>query len=100
MKKNQDYYGPYPDKRYYGYNTFTKKNKEEFDKWCSTPKENKFNFQKEMFEYCFADVELLLRGCIVLKQSFLNLELDKELIGEDPFQYITIAHYVQKFIDI
>jgi len=32
VKANQDNIGPYPDKKYYGYNTFIKKNKEDFDK--------------------------------------------------------------------
>ncbi len=38
-----------------------------------------------MFEYCFADVEILARGCLKYRDLFL------EISNEDPFQYITIA---------
>ena len=49
-----------------------------------------FNFKKEMFEYCFADVEILARGCMKYREIFL------EISGEDPFQYITIAQLCTK----
>jgi G:T-mismatch repair DNA endonuclease (very short patch repair protein) len=75
----------------YGYNTKNKKDKKEFDQWYDNlPKNAVFNFQKEMFEYCFTDVELLARGCMLYRKLFIDIS------GEDPFQYITIAQLCTK----
>jgi hypothetical protein len=105
IEANQNYNGPYPDKKYYGYDMFTTQNKKAFDVWYlatttkvipETGKVQEFNFKKEIFEYCFADTELLLRGCLKLRDLFLQIELGGKVIGEDPFQYITIAQLCTK----
>ena len=64
--------------------------KKAFDDWYETKKNLEFNFQKEMFEYCFADVEILARGCAKYRELFLDIS------REDPFQYITIAQLCTK----
>jgi hypothetical protein len=72
-----------PDKAAYGYSTMNKAGKVEFDSWYDASMT--FNYQKEMFEYCFSDVEIHSRGCLEYRNLFLQISL------EDPFQYITIA---------
>ena len=83
--ENQAYVGNYPDKKYYGYEQMTKNNKEDFNIWYETVKDQEFDFQKEMHKYCKSDVDILRRGCLTLRQLFLDIS------GIDPFQYVTIA---------
>ena len=83
--ENQNYIGTYPDKKYYGYEEMTKKDRKEFDTWYETVKDKEFNFRKEMYEYCKSDVDILRRGCLKLRELFIKIS------GIDPFRYITIA---------
>src|SRR3989442_1559255 len=83
--ENQDYIGKYPSKEHYGYKNMTKKNKEDFDKWYDTVKDETFDFKKEMYKYCKSDVDILRRGCLKLRELFMQIS------NIDPFQYITIA---------
>ena len=93
IEENQRYKGVYPDKKYYGYNTMTIKNKELFDKWYyfkiwyDTVKDNEFNFKKEIFHYCLLDVLILAKGCTIFRDLFLKITTNYI----DPFQSITIA---------
>ena len=87
--ENQNYVGKYPDKQYYGYNNMTKKSKEEFDKWYDTVIDKQFDFKKEMYKYCKSDVDILRRGCLKLRELFMQIS------GVDPFRYITIASVCQ-----
>ena len=48
-------------------------------------KKTMFDLQKEFVEYCDSDVYILRRGCLELRNHFL------EIANIDPFQYITIA---------
>ena len=48
-------------------------------------KKTVFDFQKEFVEYCGSDVDILRRGCLEIRNYFL------EIANIDPFQYITIA---------
>ena len=83
--ENQNYVGKYPDKKYYGYECMTKNDREKFNKWYETTKDQVFNFKDEMFKYCKSDVDILRRGCLKLRELFLQIS------NIDPFQYVTIA---------
>ena len=82
---NQSYIGNYPEKVDYGYIEMTKANKKLFDEWYDTTKNMVFNFKEEMHKYCKSDVDILRRGCLQLKELFVQIS------NIDPFQYITIA---------
>lgn len=41
--------------------------------------------KKELLEYCRSDVDILRRGCLKLREDFL------EIVNIDPFRYVTIA---------
>ena len=86
---NQDYIGEYPHKKYYGYNEMKKKDKKDFDTWYETIKDQTFNFKEEMYKYCKSDVDILRRGCLKLRELFLQAS------KIDPFQYVTIASVCQ-----
>lgn len=63
--ENQNYVVPIPNVKYYGVNTMENTARKQFLKWhASKVKENYiFDFQKEFFEYCDSDVDILQRGC-------------------------------------
>jgi hypothetical protein len=63
------------------------KERDEFLEWHKQKrKENYlFDFKKELYDYCNSDVDILRRGCLVLRNQFL------EIANIDPFRYITIA---------
>src|SRR5262249_2371207 len=84
-KCNENYSGPYPSKKHYGYDQMKKKDREEFLKWYDLVKNNIFDFKKELIEYCRSDVDILRRGCLELRKQFL------EIANIDPFRYLTIA---------
>jgi len=44
-----------------------------------------FDMKKELLEYCTSDVEILRRGCLKLREDFL------EIANIDSFIYVTIA---------
>ena len=82
---NQNYIGAFPCKAYYGYEYMKKCDREEFNKWYETTKNQIFNFKDEMYKYCKSDVDILRRGCLKLRELFLQIP------NIDPFQYVTIA---------
>ena len=93
-----------PDMKYYGPDTMSKSRREEFMTWYEENRNETFDFQKEMKEYCVSDVDILLNACCKFRQ------LLKEETGEmkqvytedcilktimvnsvDPFSFLTIA---------
>jgi len=87
--KNQEYVGPYPDKIYYGYDEMKKVDREKFHEWYKTTEGKTFNFKEEMYRYCKSDVDILRRGCMKLRELFI------QIANIDPFQYTTIASVCQ-----
>jgi len=83
--ENENYIGKYPEPEYYGYETMKKKERTEFLDWYESVKYEPFNFREEMQKYCKSDVDILRRGCLKLRELFL------QVANIDPFQYITIA---------
>jgi hypothetical protein len=84
--ENEQYVGPIPDKKYYGYNTMKAEARKAFLEWYSEKvAENYiFDLRKELKAYCHSDVDILRRSCIELRKEFLEIE------NVDPFQYITL----------
>ena len=87
--ENQSYIGTYPDQKYYEPEFFSLKKKLEFEEWYDKVKNKEFDFQKEIQEYCWSDVQLLTQGC--LKFRSINIQDTK---GVDPFRVAsTIASF-------
>ena len=94
-----------PDMSFYGHNEMSIERRKEFLTWYEKNKNNKFDFQKEMKEYCISDVDILLKACCKFRdllrketgeeELFLNPEdLSLKTIYKncvDPFSYLTIA---------
>jgi len=84
--ENENYIGPIPAKEYYCFDTMTPENRNKFIEWHDQ-KVNEgyvFDFAKEIAEYCDSDVDILRRGCLDLRKTFLDIA------NIDPFQYVTI----------
>ena len=83
---NENYVGPIPDKKYYCYDTMKEDERKKFIEWHSKKVEEGYIFDmaKELVEYCDSDVDILRRGCLIMRKDFL------EIGNIDPFQYVTI----------
>ena len=62
---HQNYAGSIPPKQYYDPDGMKPQDKEKFETWYKVQVERgeKYDFKKELLEYCQADVELLRKGC-------------------------------------
>ena len=83
--ENDNYIGPYPDKKFYGYTTMSSQDREAFDNWYSTISDKTFNFKKELAIYGKNDVVLLRNVCMKYRDEFILCA------GLDPFNYTTLA---------
>nr|DAC81392.1 TPA_asm: PolB-N [Pimephales minnow adintovirus] len=84
-RENIDYFGPYPDKKFYNYDNMSDKDQQKFDSWYSTVQGKFFCFRRQLKEYGINDVILLREGCMKYRSSFI------ECAGVDPFSFTTIA---------
>ncbi|XP_065222349.1 uncharacterized protein LOC135846916 [Planococcus citri] len=87
-KENENYMGPMPPILSYLPNKMKDGPRETFIKWYKQKwAENyQFDMKKELYEYCSSDVDILRRGCLSLRQTFLDIA-NIDLFSE----YITIA---------
>nr|XP_055068853.1 uncharacterized protein LOC129450248 [Misgurnus anguillicaudatus] len=97
--ENENYIGPYPDKKMYGYDTMSEKEREQFDDWYKTVEGEVFDFKKELALYGKNDVVLLREACMKYRDEFI------QCTALDPFRYTTLAsccmavyktHYLQR----
>ena len=86
-KCNENYVGPIPSKKHYGYNQMKPDERAKFLKrYDDRVSENYvFDFEKEIVDYCRSDVDILRRFSIKFREDFIQLE------NIDPLRYITIA---------
>lgn len=64
--------------------------REKFTPWYDEHKNDTFHFQKEITKYCRSDVDILIRGSLKFRNTFMTTRNDEE--GIDPFAHcITIA---------
>ena len=94
-----------PHKKYYDPDSMSKGRREEFLDWYEQHKNETFDFQKEMKEYCVSDVNILLQACWKFRQMLRNQTGIEEEVTDlenlmkvsilknavDPFSFITIA---------
>ena len=59
-KKNWHYVGEYPTPHYYTIEYMTAKEQTAFMKWYREKREEVFDFQEEMYDYCVSDVDILI----------------------------------------
>lgn len=85
--ENQGYEGPkLPPRESYDPDGMFEENRTEFNTWYAEHQNDRFNFQKELLEYCRSDVQILMEGCMAFRRLFMSVTKNV-----DPFQNITIA---------
>jgi hypothetical protein len=103
-RANQNYVGPYPELKYYGYDFMSTGDRKKLAEWYATKQGKTFNFREEMMQYCRSDVDILRRGCLEFRNLMIKVTtLTKETVqadrtttktfssGVDPFDFVTIA---------
>ena len=98
--ENLNYIGKYPHKNMYGYEYFNEDQQKRFDLWYKTVSSGVFDYKKDLYDYCDADVHLLATGILKFREIIL-----KSVQIEPFFNCSTIAclaHliYRQKFMPI
>ena len=84
-KANSGYLGKYPPLEAYGGDTKSTEARGELLQWYGSVKDQLFDFEKQLYDYCVNDVDILARSI----KKFRVLLMDKT--GLDPLNYITIA---------
>ena len=86
-KHNQNYIGPIPSKKHFGYNQMSSSERKDFLQWYQKKIDENYvyNFKNELREYCRSDVDILRRSMMKFREDFIKLE------NIDPLQYVTIA---------
>lgn len=84
-RENFGYVGPLPEKHFYMDCEMGGKTHSSFQKWYKEQDGKTFDFDTDIIEYCKSDVDILRRGCLQLRELFM------ELTDVDPFDSLTIA---------
>ena len=83
LEKNYAYIGPYPEISFYSPDTMSKECRDTFLKWHANQRGKIFDFQKEILEYCRADVSVLRESCTKFRCLMMELTCDSVQTGED-----------------
>jgi hypothetical protein len=87
---HNDYVGPLPAKKHYGYDQMSKDERDKFISWYEDHRNDTFDMKRDILEYCISDVQILKEGC----EAFRRVFIEKENI--DPFSQATIASTCMK----
>ena len=82
LPSHQDYRGPIPDLHYYDPDGMSPAKKAELEQWHAEQvrRNDTFDFQKELEDYCKSDVDILQNGCEKFCKEF------KSKAGFNPFE--------------
>ena len=78
-KQNQEYVGPFPEKKYFNIKNMSYEQQADFNKWYDSSvllykSENKlYNLQIELEKYCKQDVIILAKAILIFRSYLLNL---------------------------
>lgn len=68
---NQNYIGTYPEAQFYGEKYMIEEKRKTFFEWYNKVKDSVFDFQRELFDYCESDVDLLAKGCLAFRRIII-----------------------------
>jgi hypothetical protein len=101
LDENFHYIGPYPGVSFYGADSMSPDARESFLKWHKSTEGKIFDFQKEILDYCRADVAVLREACMKFRELVMTItstgvEYDSKgvrtYVGAiDPFTCSTLA---------
>jgi hypothetical protein len=73
-KENTDYVGPIPDVQYFGVDTMSNSERNEFLAWYERQKHcNVWNNKRVLEEYCQSDVTVLRQACHIFRRDFIQI---------------------------
>lgn len=70
--ENENYIGPLPPIEYYNPNTMKVEERSTFLKWYEEHKNDQFDMQRDIVEYCTSDVNILAEACLKFRKLFLD----------------------------
>ena len=94
-----------PDMHHYDPDGMMVSKREDFLQWYEIHKNDVFDFQEEMLQYCRSDVDILLRACMKYRQLMMNITASgtEEIVDDetsevqtvlsnpiDPFSFLTL----------
>ena len=71
--ENTNYCGPMPDVSFYDPDGMKSDARDVFLKWYEEHKDDEFDMQKELVEYCISDVDILCHGMMRFRKIFFEL---------------------------
>ncbi|KAG5868584.1 hypothetical protein JTB14_011268 [Gonioctena quinquepunctata] len=71
-KNYKNYLGSLPRVEYYSPDTMKKDERKTFLKWYEKHKNEEFVMQRELVEYCIADVDILTKACLKFRDQLLT----------------------------
>ncbi len=88
-----------PDKKFYNHELMNVKDRDNFFKWYDQQTGKSLKFQKELFDYCSSDVDIL--ACLSFRSLFMSItKRNEQDTRVDPVaQCITLpsaCHYVYR----
>ena len=82
-RENQNYVGPYPDAKEYGYDFMSEKERSELVVWLSERENDIFDFRKEILEYCRSDVDILRQAGMKFRHLLMSATgEEREVVNE------------------
>ena len=93
----QDYNGAFPAKHYFSVEHMNVSKVKEFEIWYENEKKRyelnnlKYNLKNELHQYCFSDVNILARGCLIFRKMFL------EITQSEIFHNFTLSQFCMRY---
>ncbi|XP_023312242.1 uncharacterized protein LOC108915368 [Anoplophora glabripennis] len=69
---NSNYVGPQSAAEYYDSNNMKPEDRSKFLEWYEEHKDDEFNMQRDLVEYCTSDVEILTAACLKFRQQLME----------------------------
>ena len=79
----------FPNPSFYDIDNMHKEARDKFLQWYKIHREDPFDMDSQLLEYCHSDVDILLNACWKFRKLFMDFTGPRHPI--DPFDYITIA---------
>jgi hypothetical protein len=82
-----------PPPEFYGESTMSQKRREEFHHWYADHRNDVFDFEQEMLDYCRSDVDILRRACLRYREVLMEATkiTNNRESGIDPFGVVSAA---------
>ncbi|KAJ8962391.1 hypothetical protein NQ318_018375, partial [Aromia moschata] len=69
---NSNYVGPLPPLEFYSPDNIKPEERDKFLEWYEAHKQDEFNMQRDLVEYCISDVEILTAACLKFREQLLD----------------------------